>query len=71
MTKTKYQESAMKYAKEYLERLLDMEDVVGRNVEKKLDKLVEEKMQKYMRQPFGKTSPPPEEETPPKDRSRS
>ena len=35
MGKTKYQEAAMEYAKDYLERLLKIEDMVGRNVEKK------------------------------------
>ena len=43
MAKTKYQDAAMKYAEEYLERLLKMEDIVGHNVEKKLSKMVEEK----------------------------
>lgn len=41
MTKTKYQEAAMKYAEDYLERILKMEDVVGHNVEKKIKKLAE------------------------------
>lgn len=43
MAKTKYQDAAMKYAEDYLERLLKMEDIVGHNVEKKLSKMVEEK----------------------------
>ena len=43
MAKTKYQDAAVKYAEEYLERLLKMEDIVGHNVEKKLSKMVEEK----------------------------
>ena len=47
MAKTKYQEAAMEYAKDYLERLLKMEDMVGRNVEKKLDKMVEKKVKQY------------------------
>lgn len=37
----------MEYAKDYLERLLKMEDMVGRNVEKKLDKMVERKVKQY------------------------
>ena len=41
MAKTKYQEAAMKYAEDYLERILKMEDVVGHNVEKKMKKLAE------------------------------
>ena len=43
MAKTKYQDAAMKYAEDYLERLLKMENIVGHNVEKKLSKMVEEK----------------------------
>ena len=37
----------MEYAKNYLERLLKMEDLVGRNVEKKLDQMVERKIKQY------------------------
>jgi len=47
MTKTKYQESAMKYAKDYLERLLQMEDMVGRNVEKRLGQKAERNGKQY------------------------
>ena len=43
MAKTKYQDAAMKYAEDYLEQMLKMEDIVGHNVEKKLSKMVEEK----------------------------
>ena len=41
MAKTKYQETAVKYAEDYLERVLKMEDVVGHNVEKKMKKMAE------------------------------
>jgi len=47
MAKTKYQEAAMKYAEDYLERILKMEDLVGHNVEKRLNKMVEQKFQKF------------------------
>ncbi|MBQ9677090.1 MAG: hypothetical protein IJV44_03030 [Prevotella sp.] len=47
MAKTKYQDAAMRYAEDYLERLLKMEDLVGRNVEKKLDQMVEKKVKQY------------------------
>lgn len=47
MAKTKYQEAAMKYAEDYLERILKMEDLVGHNVEKRLNKIVELKFQKF------------------------
>lgn len=54
MAKTKYQESAMDYANEYLERLLDAENVVGRDFYKRLDKILEEKLdekvQQYMKE---------------------
>ena len=46
MTKTKYQEAAMKYAEDYLERILKMEDMVGHNVEKKLKKMAEQEAPK-------------------------
>lgn len=38
----------MDYAKDYLERLLKMEDLVGRNVEKKLDQMVERKVHQHI-----------------------
>jgi len=47
MAKTKYQEAAIKYAEDYLERILKMEDLVGHNVEKHLNKMVELKFQKF------------------------
>lgn len=47
MAKTKYQEAAMKYAEDYLERILKMEDLVGHNVKKRLNKMVELKFQKF------------------------
>jgi hypothetical protein len=47
MAKTKYQEAAMKYAEDYLERILKMEDLVGHNVEKRLNKMVEQKFLKF------------------------
>jgi hypothetical protein len=43
MAKTKYQETAVKYAEDYLERVLKMEDIVGHNVEKKMKKMAERK----------------------------
>lgn len=49
MAKTKYQESAMAYAKNYLERLLDMEDMLGHNVNERIDRMVEQKVQAYLK----------------------
>lgn len=48
MAKTKYQESAMEYAKDYLERLLDMEDILGHNVNERIDRMVEQRFQTYL-----------------------
>ena len=48
MAKTIYQESAMEYAKEYLERLLDLEDYVGQKVEEKLRSMVQQEVKDYM-----------------------
>lgn len=44
MAKTKYQETATDYAREYLEHLLRMEDVLGQE----LDSRIEEAVKKYM-----------------------
>ncbi|MBR1447943.1 MAG: hypothetical protein IJ588_04230 [Prevotella sp.] len=49
MAKTKYQESAMEYAKDYLERLLDMEDMLGNNVNERIDRMVEKRFQTYLK----------------------
>jgi intein-encoded DNA endonuclease-like protein len=48
MAKSNYQESAMEYAKEYLERLLDLEDYVGQKVEEKLRSMVQQEVKDYM-----------------------
>ena len=50
MAKTIYQESAMEYAKAYLERLLDLEDLVGQRVEEKLRSMVQDEVKKYIKQ---------------------
>ena len=50
MAKTIYQESAMEYAKVYLERLLDLEDLVGQRVEEKLRCMVQDEVKKYIKQ---------------------
>jgi len=48
MAKTDYQEAAMNYAMDYLDRLLEMEGVVGNHVEKKLNRMVEQKFKQYI-----------------------
>ena len=48
MAKTIYQESAMEYAKEYLERLLSLEDFVGQKVEDKLRSMVRDEIKNYI-----------------------
>lgn len=50
MAKTIYQESAMEYAKEYLDRLLDLENFVDLRVEKKLRSMVQEEIKNYIKQ---------------------
>ena len=50
MAKTIYQESAMEYAQAYLERLLDLEDLVGQRVEEKLRDMVKKEIRDYLNQ---------------------
>ncbi len=50
MAKTIYQESAMEYAKEYLDRLLDLENFVDLHVEEKLRSMVQEEIKNYIKQ---------------------
>ena len=38
----------MEYAKDYLERLLDMEDILGHNVNERIDRMVEQRFQTYL-----------------------
>lgn len=40
----------MAYAKEYLDRLLDMEDMLGHNVNERIDKLVEQRFMNYFKE---------------------
>ena len=54
MTKTKYQEAAMRYAEHYLVRILKMEDMVGHNVEKKIKKLAEMEVKQSDKKKKGK-----------------
>ena len=48
MAKTIYQESAMEYAKAYLERLLDLEDFVDQRGEEKLRSMIQDEVKKYI-----------------------
>jgi hypothetical protein len=43
MAKTKYQETATEFARDYLEQLLKMEDILGRD----LDNSVEHSLKQY------------------------
>ena len=61
MAKTKYQSAALDYAKDYLDRLLDMEDYVGRRLESKIGTIVESKLQQYS---GGKGQPDGDKEQP-------
>jgi len=56
MAKTKYQESVMDFAKDYLDMLLDIESYVGRRLEQHITKLVEQKFQEYQKKEIDKTS---------------
>ncbi len=38
----------MEYAKDYLSKVLELETVVGKNVEEKIDKIVEKKVQQIL-----------------------
>ena len=48
MAKTIYQESAMEYAKEYLEQLFSLEDLLGQKVEEKLRSMVQDEIKKQI-----------------------
>ena len=54
MTKTKFQEAAMRYAEDYLERILKMEDMVGHNVVKKIKRLAEREVKQSDKKKKGK-----------------
>lgn len=56
MAKTKYQESVMDFAKDYLDMLLDIESYVGHRLEQHIAKLVEQKFQEYQKKEIDKTS---------------
>lgn len=49
MTKTKYQESVMDFAKDYLDMLLDVESYVGRRLDQHITKMVEQKFHEYLK----------------------
>jgi len=48
MDKTRDQQKATDYVMEYLDRLLDMEDMVGHRIEQKLDEMVERKVRQVV-----------------------
>ena len=48
MAKTKYQQAGTDYAKNYLEHLLDIEDMLGHDVNERIDKLLDEKLRQYI-----------------------
>ena len=47
MTKTNYQKAAKEYAQHYVEYLLDMEGMLGQQIERRLSELVEQKVKEY------------------------
>ena len=48
MTQNKYQKAAREYAHRYVDFLLDMEGVLGHQVDMRLNQLVEQKVKEYM-----------------------
>ena len=46
MAKTKYQQAATDYAREYLEQLLKTEDVLGNNIDRRVENAVKKYMEK-------------------------
>ena len=48
MSNVEYQNSAMEYAIWYQEHLLQMEDVLGKRLDAKIEEIVERKIQEYM-----------------------
>lgn len=48
MIKTNYQKAAKEYAQHYVEYLLDMESMLGQQIEKRLNEIVEQKVKEYM-----------------------
>jgi hypothetical protein len=49
MMKNNYQKAAREYANQYMSFLLDMEGVLGHHVEERLNQLVEQKVEAYMK----------------------
>lgn len=49
MDKTKYNQAAMKYVMDYLDQLLEVEDLVNEKVEKKIDMMLERKLAEQQR----------------------
>ena len=47
----------MEYAKDYLEHLLSMEDVLGHNVNQRIDKMVEQRFRDYLEKENEKKKP--------------
>ncbi len=50
MAKTKYQEAANDYAREYLEQLLKIEDILGHDI----DSRIEDAVRRYMKEKSSK-----------------
>lgn len=49
MAKTKYNQAAMKYVMDYLDQLLEVEDLVNEKVEKRIDMMLERKLAEQQR----------------------
>lgn len=47
MAKNKYQNNALDYAEDYLDRIFGIEDSMDRRLEERIGAIVEEKLQQY------------------------
>jgi hypothetical protein len=49
MINNNYQKAAREYANQYMDFLLDVESVLGHHMEARLNQLVEQKVEEYMK----------------------
>lgn len=62
MPKTKYQDAAMNYAKDYLDKLLDLEDYVGHKLDAHINDLVEKKIEQRLKKDLLQEAEPEKKE---------
>jgi hypothetical protein len=59
MPNVKYQNSAMEYALWYQEHLLQMENVLGKRIEAKIEEIIDRKFDEYMEKARNEKNIPP------------